>query len=216
MKVARRTVVGREQQATPFNTILLALCDATASIGAALVDPEGETVDFAGRLDPFDIKIAAAEWRIVIDLVHACATWSWADAHELAVRGARSSFVVVPLGDGYAMVVQRPRHAFGISPRAVAEAARELSREAGLAIPKRGDGVRWSRVEVQPSVRDVRRPEAIWRQGQWSPVVVLGRYREGDLPLSEVGYRVRTEPGNEVTLVREPLGVWYTDDSPDA
>jgi hypothetical protein len=216
MKDSRRTLVGREQQVTPFNTILLGLCDATAALGAALVDAQGEAVDFAGRLDPFDIKVAAAEWRIVLDLVRGSSVASWPETQELLVRGTRASFAVICLEAGYAFVVLLPRRAFGLSPRAVAEAVRDLSREAGLATPKRGDGLRWSRAEVQPSPRDERRPHAIWRQGQWSPVVVLGRYREGDLPHCEVGYRVRTEPGHEFTLVREPLGVWYADDSPDA
>jgi hypothetical protein len=216
VKSNRRALVGREQQATPFNTMLVALCDATAALGAALVDRDGETVDFAGSLDVFDIKVAAAEWRLVLDLVRGSAMWSWSECQEIVVRGTRASFVVIPLGDGYAVVAQLSRHAFGVSSRAVAEAARELSREAGLAPSAHGDGVRWSRVEVQPSAADTRRPQAIWRHGQWSPVVVLGRYRESDLPSGELGYRVRTAPGNEVTLVREALGIWYADDSPDA
>ena len=71
-----------------INTILLRLCDATPALGAALVDVQGETVDFAGTLDPFDIKIAAAEWRIVLDLVHASKVWSWPQANQLLARGA--------------------------------------------------------------------------------------------------------------------------------
>ena len=208
----RRTLVGREQDTTPFNTILLRLCDATPALAAALVDAEGETVDFAGALDPFDIKVAAAEWNVVLDQLRSSKVPSWPQASAILARGARASFVVVPLGDGYSVVAQLIRHGFSISDRAIAEAARDLSREAGLTVLPNADGVRWARVEVRTSPADSRRPVAIWREGGWSTLTVLGRYREGELPEREVGYRVRTEAGAELTLVREPLGVWYADD----
>ena len=211
----KRSLVGREQETTPFNTVLLGLCDATPALAAALVDFQGETVDFAGSLDPFDIKVAAAEWRIVLDTILGAKVPSWPDTHEFVVRGSRHSYVVVPLGDGYAIVAQLLRHAFGISTRAITEAARELSREAGLEPSERGLQLRWSRVEVRTSLHDDRRPEAIWRDGGWCPLVVLGRYKQDELPSREVGYRVRLRAGNDITLVREPLGVWYADDQLD-
>ena len=196
----------------PFNTILLRFCDATPAVGAALVDHQGETVDFAGVLDAFDIKVAAAEWRIVLDLVLGSRVASWPEANELLIRGGRASFVVVPLTEGYALVAQLVRHAFFVSPRAIAEAARSLCREAGLANPAGSERVRWARVEVQPSLYDERRPHALWRNGSWCPVTVLGRYRDGELPHCEVGYRVRISAGTDLTLVREPLGFWYADE----
>jgi hypothetical protein len=208
----RRRLVGREQQTTPFNTILLRLCDATSASGAALVDCQGETVDFAGRLDAFDIKIAAAEWRIVLDLAHHSRMYSWPEGREILARGSRHSFAVVSLAEGYAIVLQLVRHAFCVSSRALAEAVRDLSREAGLPQRQSPTLPHWTRVEVLPSIENGRRPQAVWRRGSWSPVVVLGRYREGELPHGEVGYRVRVAPGADITLVREPLGVWYADD----
>ncbi len=204
--------VGREQDTTPFNTILLRLCDATPASGAALVDFQGETVDFAGTLDPFDIKVAAAEWRIVLDLVLASKVWSWPQARQLLARGARHSYAVVPLGEGYAIVAQLQRHSFGLSERAVAEAARGLCREAGIALPVRSDDLHWARVDIRTRAEDDRRPDSIWLDGHWSPVVVLGRYREQELPPGEVGYRVRIAAETDVSLIREPLGVWYADD----
>jgi hypothetical protein len=212
MTPPRTGPVGREQDTTPFNTILLRLCDATPALGAALVDFQGETVDFAGTLDPFDIKVAAAEWRLVLDLVHASKFWSWSQANQLLARGARHSFAVVPLGDGYAIVAQLQRHAFGLSERAVAEAARGLCREAGIELAARGDAAQWARVEVRTTADDARRPDAIWLDGRWSSVVILGRYREQELPPGEVGYRVRIAAETDVSLIREPLGVWYADD----
>jgi len=212
MSPARTGPVGRDQQTTPFNTILLRLCDATPALGAALVDFQGETVDFAGTLDPFDIKVAAAEWRIVLDLVHASKVWSWPQARQLLVRGARQSFAIVPLGEGYAVVAQMQRHSFGLSERAVAEAVRGLSREAGIPLTEQSGDVHWARVDVRTREGDARRPEAIWMGGHWSPVVILGRYREEELPPGEVGFRVRIAAETDASLIREPLGVWYADD----
>ena len=212
MSPQRTGPVGREQDTTPFNTILLRLCDATPALGAALVDFQGETVDFAGTLDPFDIKVAAAEWRLVLDLVHASKMWSWPQANQLLARGSRHSFAVVPLGEGYAIVAQLQRRSFALSERAVAEAARGLCREAGIELAGRADGIHWARVEVRTSADDDRRPDSIWLGGRWSPVLVLGRYREQELPPGEVGYRVRIAAETDVSLIREPLGVWYADD----
>ena len=216
MTLGRRGPVGREQETTPFNTILLRLCDATPALGAALVDQQGETVDFAGAVDPYEIKVAAAEWRLVLDLVSHSKVWSWREVREVVVRGTRYSYLAVPLPEGYAMVAQLSRRSFGISFRAIAEAKRDLLREAGLPMPESPQELRWIRVDVRASDGNARRPAAIWQRSAWCPVVVLGRYGDDQLPNSEVAYRVRSQAGNEVTLVREPLGVWYADDLADA
>jgi hypothetical protein len=216
MTLGRRGPVGRAQETTPFNTILLRLCDATPALGAALVDLQGETVDFAGAVDPYDIKVAAAEWRLVLDLVSRSQVWSWRDVNEVVVRGTRYSYVVVLLREGYAIVAQLSRHAFGISFRAIAEAKRDLLREAGLPLSESPHQPRWVRVDVRTSDGNPRRPAAIWLRSAWCPVVVLGRYGDDELADSEVAYRVRCDFGNELTLVREPLGVWYADDLTEA
>jgi hypothetical protein len=57
------TLAVRDQAVSEFSGTLMRLCDATAAFGAALVDAEGETVDYAGSLSPFEIRVAAAEWR---------------------------------------------------------------------------------------------------------------------------------------------------------
>ncbi len=60
----RKTLVARDQAVSAFSGALMRLCDAIAAHGAALVDAEGETVDYAGSLSPFEIRVAAAEWRL--------------------------------------------------------------------------------------------------------------------------------------------------------
>ena len=212
MTARRRSIVGRDRPASPFAASLLRLCDATFAVAAALVDAEGETVDYAGFLDPFDIKVAAAEWAIVLSILKTSRVREWARTDELVVRGDRKSFFARVLEDGYAIVLELPRHALGVSRRGLSEAVRELSAEAGMAVPAsiRREKERWARVQVQGTARDPRRPEALWIAGSWSSLEVLGRWT-ADLGPREIGFRARLPTGAEVTLVREPLGRWYVD-----
>ena len=94
MSVGRRSWAPRDQEPTRFTPVLGRLCESTAVLGAALVDRLGETVDYAGYVAPFDLKVAAAEWRLVLERL-ACAspTLAWPDTHELVVRAARLSFI---------------------------------------------------------------------------------------------------------------------------
>jgi len=191
------------------------LCEATRARGAALVDAEGETVDYAGVLAAYQIKIAAAEWRLVLRFLQQVRTWDWASTHEFLVRGQFTTFVVVPLSEGYAIVLVMTRHCFGVSWRALAEAEREFCAEGGLTpLHALERGERWTRVDVRTAVDDRRRPEAVWYGGSWSEVAILGRYRSADLAHGELGFRARLAGGAELTLVREPLGYWYADDAP--
>jgi hypothetical protein len=210
----RRERAERDQAHTPFNPILARLCDATGAYAAALVDAEGETVDYASGLDPFQVRVAAAEWRIVLGVLQGSRSPILRGTLGLCVRGRRQSFFIHSLADGYALALMLPRRAFMISARAVAQASRELQEEAGLALStKHAKQPRWARVSVRSSYTAERtpRPDAIWLSERWSPVTILGRYQARDLSRSEVGYLARLESGAEVFLVREPLGRWFVD-----
>jgi hypothetical protein len=212
MSRRRRTIAGRDQRASAFSAALMRLCDATASVGAALVDAEGETVDYAGVIDPFDIKVAAAELMIVLSQLRQTNIRGWSDADEVILRGTRKSYFVQALPDGYGIVVVLARWSFALSFRGLHEAIRELCVEAGFALPPSvaGDRERWWRVEVKSQVKDRRRPAALWVSGSWSTVEVLGRWTNPGVT-REVGYRVRLPSGAELTLVRERLGRWFAD-----
>jgi hypothetical protein len=122
--------------------------------------------------------------------------------------------VAAPLSEGYALVIELGRHANGVSERAVAEAIRELCHEAGLTTPVGRDLERWEHVDVRTCPGDKRRPQAIWRDGRWCKLEILGRYRERELRRREVGYRARLDARVDISLVREPLGRWYAQDLP--
>ncbi len=211
----RRAIAVRDQHASPFSAILMRFCDATGARAAALVDQEGETVDYAGTVDPFEVKIAAAEWQLVLATLERSQVADWRDTRLLVVRSARRSFAAMALSDGYVLVAVLLRHCFLPSHRALAEAARDLAEEAGLAEvgPERRAFERWASLEVKTDPGDPRRPAAVWVDGSWCPLEVIGRLAapEGS---REIAYRVRLATGPELTLVREPPGRWYSDDLP--
>jgi len=214
MKLRRRGAV-RDQSDSAFSAILARLCDDSGALAAALVDGEGETVDYAGLLSPYEIKVAAAEWRIVLAVVRESRLPGFHTVGSLTVRAKGRSFVMEGMPDGYAIALCLPQHCFNVSRRALDQAMRELAVEAGITLPEARAQVNWARVKVRTPTasRLYRRPDAIWIQEAWSPITILGRYQARDLSHSELGYLARLASGAEVFLVREPLGVWFIDNA---
>lgn len=214
MSRRRRTFLPRDQAVSTFSATLLRLCETTGAVGATLVDPQGEAVDYAGYLDPYALKVMAAEWRIVLDVARGVKKQGFDQVHEFVVRARSKSFALVALAEGYALVLELPRGAFSFSRRAVGEAVRELEVEAGLSASSvTHDGERWSKLDVQTVPGDRRRPQAVWFQGSWRPVTILGRYQLDARPRGRaVGYRARLPSGLEFALVREPMGLWFAGD----
>lgn len=217
-----------EQTASPFAAILGALLSRLPGArGAALVDADGETVDYAGRIEPFDLRVAAAHWQIVLDELRR--TRAFASARSFAVRADEQSYVVWALPeDGYAIVVLLGRRAgMGAPSRAFVACERALCDEAGW--PRRASLPRWFPVDVECDRRkrpvhvrehdgrvDARRksPE---KTAHLHEVHVLGALvaSTGALTGRERGFRVRLASGAEITLLREPGGFWYADDELD-
>lgn len=208
-----RSIIGRDQSVSPFSAILHRFCDAAGVIAAALVDGEGETVDYAGGLTPFDIKIAAAESAVLMSSVRETSVLDWANTRELIVRAAQRSFACFALSDGYSLIAVLPRHAVRVSVRALQEVLRDLSLEAGLELPRVSQNATeaWARVDVFTDTADRRKPISVWLAGGWCELEVLGRFIAGPNP-RELGFRVRLNNGAELTLVRERRGIWYADD----
>jgi hypothetical protein len=202
---ARQADAGRDQHESAFTAILGSLVARVAGARAvALVDRDGETVDYAGRLDPFALKVAAAHWRIVLDETKTQP--SLHDARWLALRAGRVSFLIHELPEGYAIVLQLTRAAgFAEWRRALSACAHSLAREAGWpAWPNA-----WFPVQVETDAR--RRPLAVSAGAQAGKVEILGALA-GGFSSRERGWRVRFPSGVEATLVREPGGHWYSDE----
>lgn len=207
--MSRRLFGRRDQAPSSFAPTLGRLCSSAGVVGAALVDSDGEAVDYAGRVAPFDIRVAAAEWRIILTRLGRCRQSPWRDTRQLMVRGVNKSFGAVLLPEGYALVLQLLPRCFRVSPRALSEAVREICENAGLGTPLLHASAQWTRVQVNES--EERRPRSVWVNRKWLPVEVLGRLVGPELMPNELGYRVRLLGGEEITLVREPLAQWFAD-----
>jgi len=199
----------RDQTPSSFAPTLGRLCGSAGVVGAALVDCDGEAVDYAGRVSPFDIRVAAAEWRIILSRLGRSRHAPFRETRQVMIRGVNKSFGAVLLPDGYALVLQLLPRCFRISPRALSEAVREICENAGLDML--APTAQWMRVQVNESPAPQRRPRSVWVNRKWLPVEVLGRLVGAELQPNEIGYRVRLLGGAEVTLVREPLAHWFAD-----
>jgi hypothetical protein len=195
----------RDQHITPFAEILWELCDATGARCCALVDCEGETVDYGGDGDPFDIRILAAEWRLILQRLSEAPILG--GTTEMTVRARFRSYAVSTLPEGYALVIELGRRATTVSERALGYAKRRLCLEAGFppTISIVGD---WTSIVVQEEPGHTRRPANVLLGDEKQEVTVIGRVQGP----SERGFRVRLSSGDERTLVREPFGHWYIEE----
>ena len=206
-----RAAPPRDQATSTFTEILERLIAATpGAVAAALVDAEGETVDYAGRLDTFDLKIAAAHWQIV--LFEITDTPTIGVIRRITLRARSRGYVLRRMQDGYAvLIVLHPRASFAVSERALIEVEARLAVEAGWTPPDPESC--WYSVAVQPEGRDRTRPSKMRVDGAWHHVDVMGIVR--GLSPREKGFRIRLPSGAEMMLVRERLGRWFADERID-
>lgn len=208
----RRGIAGRDQGVSAFSATLGRLCDCVCAIAVALVDDEGETVDYAGYLPPFAAKVMAAELGIVRRVQSQSRAAVVADSNRMVIRASRYSYHLEAVDHVYTLVVQMPRYAFHISHRAVAEAVREICAEAQLPLPARFRNEHWTRVEVlRKEGNKKQRPQALWLNGKWTPIEVLGQVLLPGASQREVGFRARLGMGEEITLVSEGFDRWFVD-----
>jgi hypothetical protein len=198
----------RDQHESAFTAILGALVARVPGARAAiLVDFEGETVDYAGSVDPYASKVAAAHWCVVLDGITTRAALS--PARWVWLRAGRSSYLVHALPDGYALVLVLTRAAGFVGwRRAVAACARSIGVEAGWAWGKSPAGA-WYSVDIVSD--DRRRPAGLRMAGQLHRVDILGAVA-GGLGRGERAWRAHFHTGVDATLVREPGGAWYVDE----
>lgn len=203
-------IVPRDTESTAFTQILEQLIDRVAgAFAAALVDSQGETVDYAGRGDPFELRIAAAHMQIIL---RELGVVKLGEPRWCVIRAGNRSFAASALPDGYVLVmVLRPRAAFTISTRALKCCTRALAEEAGWTLREMqaSDGVKqrsWFFTKVETDRRG--RPTHVGEAR--TSVEVLGAVM--GLSVRERGFRVRTAEGSELTLVREPGQRWYADE----
>src|SRR5687768_4860193 len=174
----------RDTDETPFTAILaLLVTRIPGAYGAALVDNVGETVDYSGASDPFDLRVAAAHVQLLLQAVGRLRAFG--EPQFIVVRGTEKSILMRALPDGYALAIMlRRRAGFAdiASRRALSACERSLAKEAGWTAPKPS----WVVVEVVDDPRG--RPLTLGTRR--IPVEVMGALV--GLPRGERGFRVRT------------------------
>jgi hypothetical protein len=191
--------------ASPFASILQSLIERIpGAFAVGLVDREGETVDYAGLVTPFDIKVAAAHFQIImlqLGDIKALGT-----PRHLIVRGTERSIIVRQLQDGYSVVVLLSRRGgFVSAERAFSACVYSLTIEAGW---ERADLPPWFPILVETD--SAHRPSRIVYGGLAESVEVLGTLV--GLARGEHGFRIRLASGPEITVVREAGGHWYAEE----
>lgn len=195
----------RDQAESAFAGILADLVSRTPGArAAALVDVDGETVDYACGTDPFDVRLAAAHLRIVLGDLQRHRD----DAQAVALRCATRSYLVRALPHGYALVLVLTCGSSRVAlARGLPLSVSRLCTEAGWAAPPR---LYWYPIEVEVDERG--RPIRLRTSGEFAAQVEILGTIAGGLARFERGWRVRLA-GREATVVREPSGHWYIDDS---
>ena len=201
----------RDTEPTAFTVLLSELLTRIpGASAAALVDRDGESVDYAGNLSPFDVKVAAAHWQIVLGELQR--TEPFVGTRQVVVRGTLKSFIVRTLAEGYSVVVVlSARAGFAASTRAFLVFERAILREAGIGASP--NGPKWTPVTVENDVRARPRALAATASAPRLSLEVLGAVV--GLGKGEKGFRIRLDSGFEATVVREPGGAWYADEPID-
>ncbi len=210
---SRPTARPRDQDASAFTTILTDFVRRVpGAFAAALVDGEGECVDYAIRTDadPYDVKIAAAYWIIALFDIAASrkAFGSMGSIQTIICRFDKRSYIIRTLPQGYALVVLlRKRAGFVSFVRAIDACERAMAREAAWTL-ERGRGI-WIAVDVEVDER--KRPSWLSMGSLSCSVEVLGALTQ--LHRRERGWRVRLPSGGELNIVREVGNRWYADEN---
>ncbi len=125
--------------ATPFTGILERLTlEAPEIWGAALVDPTGETVDYAGEIPPFGIQLAGSHMQIVV--ATAARLRSLSPAKFITVRATDQTLIAKCLPEAYVLVlVASPRVAIDRLEPALGRCIAAIAAEAGWPGPENAD-----------------------------------------------------------------------------
>jgi predicted regulator of Ras-like GTPase activity (Roadblock/LC7/MglB family) len=202
----------RDQLESAFTPILRTLWNATPSmLSAAFVDIEGECIDYVSSIDPFDAKVSAAHALVLMNGLRASRhALGLAEPMLLAISGSERELWARRVSDEYLLVaVLQP----GSDPEQIrgvlSAAGREFRQEVGVSAPPWEPRSSALEVTVRSAVGWPYAPLAFSQEGTRIAISdVLGRWVEPSPGAGDevVCFRVRTEEGQELTLVHDPSG----------
>jgi predicted regulator of Ras-like GTPase activity (Roadblock/LC7/MglB family) len=97
----------------PFKTLLTNLVESVPDAsGAILADWEGESIEQFSYGDPFDMKVTAAHWGILLTLLKGVhGKFSTGQVREAIISTDQQYVIAGTLGDDYALVMTMNRSA---------------------------------------------------------------------------------------------------------
>lgn len=198
----------RDQVESEFTDILRRLLYRTSGLLAvAFVDSEGECVDYCSALDPYEAKVAGAQLTITMtDLRERMKRVGAGESFMLTVHGEERDIVARRVSDEYLLVVvTKPRALTRRLAGGIEHTVIELRREASMDAPPWEPVLDSVRVEVRSAVGWPYAPAAYFGEtGERVGITdVMGRWMEGSGIQSRVCFRVRTDDGEELTLVHD-------------
>jgi hypothetical protein len=205
----------RDRPETPFSRILSAFVLAHEGVRAAVfLDVDGECIDYAARLDPFEALVLGATLLIPTKEMLTAASSSAAGAPLLWVLEAeRLDAVVRRVSDEHLLVIWLVAGGLGARIlRAMGPLAELLRREAGLEAPGWDPEARPLDVETRVATGWGYAPRTLrGLSGRAEELEVLGRWTESGTLSSQQAVCFRVRLGDqELTLVHEPaLERWY-------
>jgi predicted regulator of Ras-like GTPase activity (Roadblock/LC7/MglB family) len=219
---ARPPEAKRDLLETSFTPILRQIWSATESVLAAVfVDLEGECIDYVSSIDPFEAKVAGAHAFVLVDSIRRShGKLGMQEPVSLSITGSARELWARRVSDDYVLVLVLLPGADHAQLRAMlARAGREFRAEVGAASPAWEPTAGVLEVIVRAAVGWPYAPAAYTDRGQRVLIAdVLGRWIEPvDGPANEqapllvedagpglVCFRVRTQEGQELTLVHDP------------
>jgi len=180
---------------------------ATGLLAVAFVDSEGECVDYCSALDPFEAKVAGAQLLVTVtELSERMRALGAGQSFMLTVSGSSRDLVARRISDDYMLiVVTKPRALTRRLQGGIEIAVTELRREAGIDMPDWEPVLDSVRVEVRAAIGWPYAPAAYFDESgdRIGVADVMGRWLEGTGVESRVCFRVRTDGGEELTLVHD-------------
>jgi predicted regulator of Ras-like GTPase activity (Roadblock/LC7/MglB family) len=116
----------------PFKTLLTKLVEAVpGAIGAILADWEGESVEQFSQVDPFEMKVTAAHWGILLTRLKGLQEkYPTGRVLQSLISTDEQHVIVGAIGDDYALVMTMNRDALPlVALRSFRETARLLNKE---------------------------------------------------------------------------------------
>ena len=116
----------------PFKRLLTTLVEAVpGASGAILADWEGEAVEQHSLLDPYEMKVTAAHWGILLTRLKGLhEKFSTGVVHESVISTDKQYVIIGALGDDYFLVMTLNRDALPLlALRSFRETAELLKKE---------------------------------------------------------------------------------------